>query len=204
MRYSVLVISLFLVTVQTAFGQGGGEKKVRQKYFAREAQESPSTVSNEDHYLAIHLGGFISGDSYQWGDHPHVENPGKLIAGLAYRLDTWGGLADWLLKADVNSYELPEGRPVQLVLTGALAFPDASSKFPLYFGAGAGPGFFFKQVTTESFLALNYTLFGGARFFNVVGNTGFFVEGGLKNLFLLLSDGQFNGYYMTVGTLFVF
>ena len=182
------------------------ERKARAKYFSQEAQRSADSesLSSEDHYLALHLGGFVSGDSYQWGDSAHLDNPGKLSFVVGYKLDPWGSLADWILKIDVNSFELPEGRPVQFVLMPVVAFPEATSKFPLYFGAGVGPGFFFKTVTNESFLAANYTLFAGARLFNIVNMTGFFVEGGLKNHFLLLSDGQFNGYYVTVGTLFVF
>ena len=59
-------------------------------------------------------------------------------------------------------------------------------------------------VPGESFLAVQYQLVAGARLFNVVGQTGFFIESGLKNHINLLSDGQFNGYFLTVGTIFTF
>jgi hypothetical protein len=83
-------------------------------------------------------------------------------------------------------------------------FPDASSKFPLYFGGGIGPGIFLNQIPDESSVSLDYQLFAGVRFFDVFRNTGFFVEAGLKDHFLLTSDGQFNGTYAALGLVFTF
>jgi hypothetical protein len=67
-----------------------------------------------------------------------------------------------------------------------------------------GPGIFFKQASQESSLSLDYELVAGARLFDMVENTGFFLEFGLKNHLLLLSDGQFNGVYLAGGALFTF
>jgi hypothetical protein len=85
-----------------------------------------------------------------------------------------------------------------------ILLPEASSKFPLFFGLGLGPGFFFNQISQESFLSVNYQLVAGARFFNVLQSTGFFIEGGLKNGFLLLTDGQYLGYFLAIGAVFAF
>jgi hypothetical protein len=190
-----------------------GEVEAR-KYFKRRdpqaAQETKaqssrsSSVSDDEHYLALHLGSFISSDSYQWGQTAHAQNVGRLNAGVTYRLDTFGSFADSAIRADFIGYELPDARPVQIALLPMLLFPEAGSKFPLYFGIGLGAGFFFNQAPTESFISFNYQLIAGARFFNVIENTGFFIEGGLKNNILLLSDGQFMGYFLSLGTVFTF
>jgi len=69
---------------------------------------------------------------------------------------------------------------------------------------GIVPGVFFEQITNESTISLNYELVGGLRLLNVIGYTGFFVETGLKNEIHMLSDGQFNGYFLSLGAVFVF
>jgi hypothetical protein len=47
-------------------------------------------------------------------------------------------------------------------------------------------------------------LVAGARFLNVIDTMGFMIETGLKNHIHLLSDGQFNGVFVNVGTVFTF
>lgn len=83
-------------------------------------------------------------------------------------------------------------------------FPDASSKFPLYFGVGAGLGVFVKQLSGESAMSLDYQVLAGARFFDLFNNAGFFLEAGLKNHMHMLSDGQFNGTFVAAGSVFTF
>ena len=56
----------------------------------------------------------------------------------------------------------------------------------------------------ESSLSLDYQLIAGARIFDVFENTGFLIETGMKNHVHLLSDGQFNGVFLTVGSVFTF
>jgi hypothetical protein len=53
-------------------------------------------------------------------------------------------------------------------------------------------------------LSIDYTLFAGVRFFDLYRSTGAFIEAGLKNHFLLLADGQFNGYFISIGGIFTF
>ena len=91
-----------------------------------------------------------------------------------------------------------------MALVPMIMFPDSGSRFPLYFGFGAGPGVFFSQLAGKSYFALNYELIAGARLFNVLQDVGFFIETGLKNNILLLSDGQFNGLWLNVGAIFTF
>lgn len=176
-----------------------------RKYFRQPTSDSGSgTVGPGQHYLAIGLGGFTSSDSYEWGQTPHTTGTGRLLGELTYRIAPLSALADWALRADLIGYQLPESTATQLAVSPILMFPDSGSKFPLYFGVGMGPGIFLSQLTQESFLALNYQLFAGIRFFDVLGSTGFFAEFGLKNQVLLLSSGQFNGEYVAVGAVFMF
>jgi hypothetical protein len=199
--------ALSAVAARTEVSETGsteGEKEAR-KFFRKSAPErSVSSLSGGDHYLALHLGAYLGGDSYQWGDRPHVANPGRLMAGMTYRIGQLSELADWALRVDFIGYELPDGRTTQVGIIPMILFPEAGSQFPLYFGIGAGPGIFFQQLNTESFLALDYQIVGGARLFNLVGSAGFFIEAGIKNHLFLLSDGQLNGTFLTVGTVFVF
>jgi hypothetical protein len=161
--------------VTRPFSAGEGEAR---KYFKKKTdQESPDdekTTGAPEHFLAVHAGGFFSSDSYSWGSTNHTPNPGRLQGGVTYKLSPM------------------------------LIFPDVATTFPLYFGLGFGPGVFFQQIDNLSTLSFNYELVAGARFFNIIGSTGFFVETGLKNEIHILSQGQFNGFFLSVGALFVF
>lgn len=176
------------------------------KYFSK-GQRSPAQSSgggSRDHYLGLHAGAFISSESYVWGQKARAEDNGKLTLGVTYRMGEWVNAADFLLRADFISYEVDTYKPLKLSILFAAAFPDANSRFPLYFGGGIGPGVFFKQVKSESPLSIDYQLFAGARFFDVFESIGFFGEAGIKNHFHLLSDGQFNSVYFALGTVFTF
>lgn len=168
------------------------------------AKTSQRDISAEDHYMTVHMGTFFNSTSYRWGDRPQVDNAGRLNLGFTYKTDQFTSIIDRLIRADLMGYELPEGKPVQLSALLMLMLPDSTSKFPLYFGVGIGPGFFFQQIPNESFLAINYQLVAGVRFFNVLDSVGFFAETGMKNHFLLLSDGQTNGFFASIGTIFTF
>jgi hypothetical protein len=190
-----------------------GESAAR-KYFRKPASSAvapaPTTTKkvsadeDREHYLAIHIGSFFNTDSYQWGQSSHSSNVGRLMAGLTYRMGSLGGLSDWFIRADFLNYSLPEGSALQLGLIPMIMIPDSSSQFPLYFGVGAGPGVFFNQVQGSSSVAFDYQLVAGVRIFNLIEETGFFLESGLKNHVLLLTQGQFNGFYVAGGAIFYF
>lgn len=129
---------------------------------------------------------------------------GKLNAGVTYRVGEWVNSMDMNMRVEYTSYDLGVGSARKLSFSGLITFPDANSRFPLYFGAGAGAGFFIKQVNKESALAFDYQLVAGARFMNVIENVGFSFETGLKNHIHMLSDGQFNGVFVNLGTVFAF
>ncbi len=187
-------------------------RKAAQKYMGQNSdsktsdvseRREPAALSNETHYLAIHVGTFVGDDTYKWGSE-HESNVGKLNVGVTYRIGEWANAADLDFRADFSTFQLAEGGANKLSLLPVIIFPDASSHFPIYFGAGAGPGFYMKQISGQSAISLDYQLFLGARFFNVVDNMGFFVESGLKNHIHLLSNGQYNGSFVAVGALFAF
>lgn len=156
------------------------------------------------HYLALHAGGYLSDTAYKWGESDSVSNIGKANLGVTYRVGEWVNSMDLSFRVDFSTFKLAEGSASKLSFLPVVTFPDASSRFPLYFGGGLGAGVFVSQVAQESSISFDYQLIAGARFFDVIGSTGFFVEGGLKNHLFLLSDGQFNGTFAAVGTVFSF
>jgi hypothetical protein len=168
------------------------------------SQRRRPASSSGDHYLAVHMGSFISDNSYQWGTPSTQSNVGSWNIGVTYRIGEWHNSMDLGLRVDLQSYSLRDGRANKLSFVPVITFPDSGAKFPLYFGGGVGFGVFTQQLPSESPLTLDYQLFAGVRFFDVINNTGFFVEAGLKNHFLVFSDGQFNGNFGALGCVFTF
>lgn len=204
------------VTEETAVDEGKAGKvgpEAARKYFRGRSEKGAAPnaaeprrralASSGDRYLALHLGTFLSEDVYKWGGGGN-DDPGQLNAGVTYKIGEWTNSMDAVFKADITTYDLAEGQAVKLSLVPAITFPDVNSGFPLYFGAGAGLGVFFKQISDESSLSFDYTLMAGARFFEVFEGVGLLIEAGMKNHILLLSDGQFNGVYFVAGALFQF
>lgn len=176
------------------------------KYFEKRgpAEDSENAGGASDHYLAIHIGKYMGSQAYEWGGHGKEEDVGGNNIGLTYRIDQWNNSMDFAMRVDFQEFSAANEKQTKLSLLPMLTFPDANSKFPLYFGAGAGLGVFFKQVRDESTISLDYQLILGARFFNVFENTGFFIESGLKNHILVLSSGQLNGTFIAAGAVFTF
>jgi hypothetical protein len=193
---------------QTPVGRARAEKyfQARQARQSHQdvAQRSPAQSSNGNpRYLALHIGTFFDDQSYNWTRGNHSDRA-RLNLGVTYRMGEWVNSMDFLLRSELTTYKFDEGDARKLSFIGMITFPDANSKFPLYFGAGLGPGVFIKQLHNKSVLTLDYQLVAGARFFNVIDTIGFSVEIGMKNHFHLLSGGQFNGLAITVGTVFSF
>jgi hypothetical protein len=180
------------------------------KYFEKRAPAESDQQNNNsgggasDHFLAIHIGRYMSSQAYEWGGHGKEDDVGGTNVGLTYRVEQWNNSMDLDMRVDYQEFNAAEQKESKLSLLPLITFPDASSKFPIYFGIGAGLGVFFKQVPDESPLSFDYQLILGARFFNVYENTGFFIESGLKNHVLLLSSGQLNGTFVAAGAIFTF
>ena len=172
------------------------------KYFQK--RQSEDNVGSDDHFLALHAGKLMSGDAWEWGQHELQRDTGGMSLGVTYRMEEVSNSMDYNLRIDFNEYQILGERPYKMSILPMVVFPEASSRFPLYFGAAAGVGVFFRQTNGESAVSFDYQLVTGARFFNVYENTGFFVETGLKNHLHVLNSGQFNGTFLALGSVFTF
>lgn len=206
--FLLLLWPLFLSSY--AFGQKSQPvvgRDAAAKYFGKTREPAESDYgggSASEHYLALHVGRYMASQSYEWSKDGQEDDVGHNSFGVTYRMGEWKSSMDLGLRIDYNEFEVAGEKPTKLSFMPILTFPDASSKFPLYFGAGMGLGVFFKQVSNKSAISLDYQLFAGARFFNVFENTGFFIEAGLKNHIFLLSTGQLNGTFLSAGLVFTF
>ena len=191
-------------------------RKAAAKYFMEgqspEAENEPShsrkpntveSLTPDERYLTFGVSNYMSSDSYSWGG-VNEEKVGKWGIDMTYRISEFRSLFDEALRVSYTEYEPNGKRASKLSFLYTFLLPDASSKFPLYFGAGIGPGVFFRQVKDKSFVSLDYQLIMGARFFDIFNNAGFFIETGLKNHLLVTSSGQFNGVFLSAGAVFTF
>ena len=184
-------------------------RKAAEKYMGQRGNRSTESYrgqsgNNGDHYLAVHLGAMVSDTSYRWGQRAETGNAGSWNFGVTYRIGEWINSMDLNARVDVQRFHLPEGSATKISFLPVITFPDASSKFPLFFGVGAGLGIFATQIPDESALSFDYQLIAGARFFDVWPNTGLFLEAGMKNSAFILSDGQINGLFISGGAVFAF
>ena len=157
-----------------------------------------------DRYLQLAFGWSVNDQSFKWGQPDNQTNVGRWNLGVSYRIGEWVNSMDLLMRVEATRFAMAEGGVTKFSFMPLITFPDASSRFPLYFGAGIGLGIFGNQFGGESSLALDYQVLAGARFFNLWGSAGLFVEGGVKNHIHVLSDGQYNGTFVSTGTLFTF
>jgi hypothetical protein len=183
-------------------------------YFKSRKNEAPRATAptvGAPHVMSISMGGFFTGTHYKWGEGDSANNAGRFNFGVTYRIGEWVNSMDLSLRMEYTSYgfNVPQGADdrnsaAKLSIGPLLTFPDASSKFPLYFGAGIGAGLFIQQVHDKSPVALDWQVIAGVRFMDVFQNLGFMLETGLKNHVLLGTEGQFNGVFVNVGTIFDF
>jgi hypothetical protein len=194
-------------------GRGAASKYFGQRNPDAEEEGQSMEIKNSnssgpiDHYLALHVGKMMSSTSYEWGNPSKQTDVGDYTVGLTYRMGEWRNSMDLNLRIDFIQYKVDgmgEQKPLKMSIIPLITFPDATSKFPLYFGFGAGPGVFFKQTDDEASLSLDYQLIAGARFFDVFENSGFFIESGLKNHLQLWNSGQYNGTFLAAGAVFTF
>jgi hypothetical protein len=206
----IFLAALFTVSPALASAPKVG-RAAAAKYFQKGGSDdikpsrsmaSEEGLSSDERFLTFGASYFTSSDSYNWGVGQE-ENVGKAGLDMSYRLSSSNNL-DYALRVAYTEYTPANQRANKLSFLYAASLPDAGSKFPLYFGAAAGPGVFFTQLSGESSVTLDYQLYLGLRLFNVFEKTGFYVEGGLKNHLQLTSDGQLNGTYVSGGAVFTF
>lgn len=210
--YNIILIS-FTVVFSYSSAQAAPlvGKKAAAKYFQAKNDDSyepryPSSIeslSAEDHFMALGVGTYTSSKAYNWGLN-RENDVAKTGIDVTYRLTQDYELFDEIIRLSFNSYTVANDKASKMSFMYGMTFPDATSKFPLYFGFAVGPGVFFKQIDGESALALDYHMFLGLRLFNLFEQTGFFVEGGIKNHMHVTSDGQLNGTYFSAGAVFTF
>lgn len=207
---TLLPFVLFFVGTSTALAQDSQPRVGRDaaaKYFQKrgDAEQSGSQVQGaSDHYLAISLGRYVSSQSYDWGKQGQQNGVGGNGLDLTYRVGEWYKSMDLNVRIGYNQYDIGGEDASKLSFMPMITFPDAGSRFPLYFGAGAGLGVFLKQANGKSPVSFDYQLVLGARFFDIIENTGFFIEAGLKNHLLITSSGQLNGTFLAGGLVFTF
>jgi hypothetical protein len=204
-KITLILVSIFLVSFQAlaepVVGRGAATGYMGK---APVSEEKLSYVGSRNHYLALHLGKLVNAESWKWGKNSKSKNVGSATVGVTYRVKEWMDTTDFLIRIDFNEYDIDGKKPQKLSFLPMILFPEASSEFPLYFGAGLGLGVFFKQLDAESSLALDYQLIVGIRFFDVFENVGLFLESGLKNHIQLTDDGQVNSSFISTGALFTF
>lgn len=199
------VLAIFFSSV--AFAQDSQPivgRDAAAKYFQKRAPAQTFSGGSSSHYLALHFGRYMGSQSYDWGKNGQEDDVGGNNFGVTYRVGEWQNSMDLNIRIDYAEYTLAGEKTSKLSFMPLLTFPDANSRFPLYFGAGIGAGVFMKQVEKKSAISLDYQLILGARFFDVFENTGFFIEAGLKNHVHVLSSGQLNGTFLASGLVFTF
>jgi len=188
-------------------------RKAAARYMNRKVSKSKKNTNSSSrepaavdraHFMMVHIGTFLDSQAYQWGKTSGWDDKARLNLGVTYRFGEWTNSMDLLFRGEFNTFSFDGESPYKISFMPVIMFPDASSEFPLYFGAGGGLGVFFKQVSAESSLSIDFTIFGGVRFFDVFEFGGLFGEVGLKNHVHFLSDGQFNGVYISTGMIFSF
>ena len=214
-----IILLCFSIVISASFVQAAGApvvgRKAAAKYFQARGDNSyeassvprfPSTIEplgSEDHYMALGISSYTSSKAYKWGVNNEQE-VAKTGIDMTYRLTQDYELFDEVIRVSYNTYKPAGQKASKMSFLYGMTFPDATSKFPLYFGFAVGPGIFFNQIDGESTIALDYQMFLGLRLFNLFEKTGFFVEGGIKNHLHLTSDGQLNGTYVSAGAVFTF
>jgi hypothetical protein len=201
--FQVAVLGLFVLNVGRAGAQETEAPPVVGRGAAAKYMQASDAGASRDHYLALHLGSFISSAGYEWSQKGKIKDPGLSTFGITYRVGEWVNTMDLLFRVDFTTYDLVSDHPLKMSVIPIIAFPDSASRFPLYFGAGVGPGVFFRQAQGSPVVSLDYQFLAGLRFFNLHKTAGFFAETGLKN-HVHLGSGQFNGFFFSVGGLFAF
>ena len=187
-------------------------KTAAAKYFQKNPEQAATEyryVASEpstsvDHLLTFGGSSLTKSDSYNWGGNSKESNISSWGLDMSYRLSEYNSLLDYSLRASYTEYSPNNDKASKLIFMYAATLPDASSRFPLYFGGAIGGGVFLTQLENESPITFDYQLFVGMRLFDVFDSTGFYLEGGLKNHLQLTSDGQLNGTYFSTGAVFTF
>jgi hypothetical protein len=194
---------------ETKVGRSAATDYFKKRQASRASDDGESSgrrpdAEISDRVMMLHVGTFVNDTAYRWGRDNKIESPGEAQLGVTYRVGEWKSSMDLYFRAELMSYDIANERPLKLSVMPIIAFPDVRSDFPLYFGAGAGVGIFFKQIGDESDLSFDYAIIVGARFPELFDFGGLFFETGLKGQVNLLSNGQHDGVFIAGGAIFNF
>lgn len=208
MRKTTLLVLVSLVFCQmSAWGQQKVGRGAAAKYFSKESDSGkpyePPSSSGGDSFMSLMVGPYISSAAYAWKGSDKRTSVAKTDYSVTYLFDHWGSI-DTNIRIGFTEYKIDDEKLMKLSLLPLWTFPMADTRFPLYFGFGAGLGVFFKQIEDESNISLDYQLVAGFRLPDLIENFGFITEFGLKNHLHILSDGQLNATSITLGGIFSF
>ncbi|MGZ3690129.1 MAG: hypothetical protein ACXVAX_01415 [Pseudobdellovibrio sp.] len=212
---NLLILTFILLSAQFSLADAPKVgRAAAAKYFQKNADQPQTAdrytaseggaIGAGDHIMTIGGTVFTKSDAYDWGKVSSESDVAKWGIDMSYRLSQYNSLLDYSLRVSYAEYEPTNKRTNKLIFMYAATLPDATSRFPIYFGAAAGGGVFLNQLPDESPVTLDYSVFLGLRLFDLFQKTGFYVEGGLKNHLQLTSDGQLNATYLSTGAVFTF
>jgi len=180
-------------------GQPRVGRAAAQKYFVKNSTEGDSINTR---LLSLHIGGYLRSKAQNWGSQTLADQVGVETIGVTYKIGEWIRTMDLNLRIDYFQYDVDKEKPIKVSFIPLLTFPDAATDFPLYFGVGAGAGFFLNQLERESSLSLDYQLIFGVRWTDLWNHSGFFIESGIKDHVHILTDGQFRSQFLSAGAVF--
>ena len=154
--------------------------------------------------MSLGFGTFSDATTYNWAHNGKQTGLGKWGADITYRFSEQEYLFDESFRVSYNQFNPANQDASKLSILYAITFPEATSKFPIYFGGAGGLGVYLKQIEEESLISFDYQLYLGLRAFNLFDSAGLFIEGGMRNHLHITSDGQFNGTFLSLGAIFNF
>lgn len=160
--------------------------------------------ANKKRFLSLELGKVLHLGENSWEGN-EATSFDDLFAEVSYKYGEWVNWGDLLFSFSYASQSINGNKARKLGIMPMISFPDAESRFPLYFGLGVGPGIYMKKIQNQSSVSVDYNLFAGLRLYNLFKESGLQLELGIKNQMMLFSNGKFNeGFYVSTGMVFKF
>ena len=195
----VWILSLFFCLPLGAKTVG---RDVASKYMSSNKKAKPPSYQDV-RLFSIYGGMATESTRYLWKDEERVRLNGEDYGfGLSYELGEFTSGIDSLIRIDYQRFIVGEDQPVKLSFSSVLTLPESSSYFPIYFGLGPGLGIFLEPVEGESNITLDFQMFLGIRLLDIWKSFGIMIEGGMRNHFNILSDGQVNQTFLSTGFVF--
>lgn len=170
---------------------GGAKKQIKTR---QTASISPTQPGHR--ILALAVGSLVNSRNYNEGQGQYM---GWNAEAFYLKADQGYFAKGYHLEMQKFSTHLRELTKLSFLLS--FSFPRRLS-FPVYLGVAAGPGFFLKQNKGKSQFSFDYKAYLGLRLNQE--NSQYFLQTGVKNHVLVLSDGQFVGWFVSSGVAYTF